>query len=170
MNERFAFEMLGAHHRRTSFSCGEEGLDRYLQQQAGQEQRSRVSFVYILQDLDTQAVAGYYTLSAASVLAAELPANARKRLPRYPALPAILIGRLAVDLRYQGQHLGEVLLLDALARIFVSNVAATFVIVDALHERVRGFYARYGFMPFPEHELRLFLPTASIVSELAPGP
>ncbi len=87
-------------HERDDFRSGVPALDRYLAIQAGQDARRRVAAPFVLVRPPSSAVIGYYTLSNASVLAADLPAASTKRLPRYPVLPATLLGRLAVDERH----------------------------------------------------------------------
>jgi GNAT superfamily N-acetyltransferase len=166
LNEkRFVFEPLGG-HRRAAFSCGEEQLDRYFRERASQDQRRSVASCFVLVDRVDQTVAGYYTLSAAAVTTRELPETFAHRLPRYPNLPAILIGRLAVDRRYQGSGLGRRLLVDALvrARDVTSQVGAVVIIVDALHEEAARFYEGFGFTRFEGTPLRLFLPVADLGS------
>jgi len=115
IEDRYRSEILGKHHDRKPFSCGVEALDRYLHQQAGQDQR-REAVPYVLLDLGTGTVVGYYTLSALAIIPKSLPMELTARLPRYEALPAILSGRLAVDSRHSKRGLGKLFLLDALAR------------------------------------------------------
>jgi predicted GNAT family N-acyltransferase len=109
-------------------------------------------------------IAGFYSLSATAVKLADWPEDVRKKLPRYPLIPATLIGRLAVSGAYRGLHLGEQLLVDALARSLAAsrNVGSTAVVVDAKDAGVVAFYTRYGFMPFPDQPHRLFLPMKTI--------
>jgi predicted GNAT family N-acyltransferase len=80
------------------------------------------------------------------------------RLPRYPRLPGTLLGRLAVSLEQRGQGLGEILLLDALARALSSEIASFAVAVDPTDDAARRFYERYRFLPLGLEERRLFLP------------
>lgn len=162
--ERYRVERLEARHDRGNFSCGVEALDSYFRQRAGQDQRRRLAVPYVLLDSTSGAVAGYYTLSSFSIVAASLPQEVTGALARYSAFPAILIGRLALDQRYQGQGLGEILLLDALRRSLEASqqVAAVAVAVDAKDDAARLFYERYGFQRFVDHEYRLFLPMATI--------
>src|SRR5260221_1285897 len=104
-------------HDRESFSCGVESLDRYLKTQAGQDLRRKANAVFVLSEQDEPArILGYYTLCAMSISQGEVPETARKHIPRYPLVSATLIGRLAVSKERQGQHLGAVLLADALPR------------------------------------------------------
>jgi GNAT superfamily N-acetyltransferase len=158
--ERFRFEQLGSQHDRRAFDCGVEVLNRYLQQQASQDIRNKVATVLVMVDSSSDSIAGFYTLSAASVSLESLPEEVKKRLPRYPVQPAILLGRLAVDRRYQGQGLGELLLFNALRRcLLLSNeLAAMSVLVDAKNDRARRFYERYGFVRLADDERRLMIP------------
>lgn len=90
-----------------------------------------------------------------------MPSTARK-LPRYPLLPATLLGRLAVDRRHQGKGYGRFMLADALFRAYRSEIASFAVIVDAKDENARRFYQRESFLPFPDLPIKLFLPMADI--------
>ena len=114
-NPRLRVEPLSSKHDRAAFSCGNDALDRYLREHAGQDQRRRLSAVFVLSEIESDAVAGYYTLSACEVEPSSLPLARARRLPRRP-IPATLIGRLAIDLRYRGQRFGGLLLVNALAR------------------------------------------------------
>jgi predicted GNAT family N-acyltransferase len=156
---RFRFEPMGSHHDRKAFDCGVEVLDRYLQQQAGQDVRNRVATVLVMVDSEAEAIAGYYTLSATSVSLNSLSAEITKNLSRYPTQPAILLGRLAVDRRYRGQGLGELLLFNALKRSFAlsDELAAMAVVVDAKDDRARSFYERFGFVRLVDDEYRLVI-------------
>lgn len=107
-------------------------------------------------------VAGYYTLSSTSVQLAELPAQTVRKLPRYPLVPATLLGRLAVDRRHQGKGYGRFLLGDALHRAARSEIASFAVIVDAKDESARRFYERESFLPFPDQPMKLFRPMTDI--------
>lgn len=92
---------------RSAFRSGSEPLDRYLREQVSQDVRRRVAACFVAPS--EQRIAGYYTLAAASVLLSDLPASTGKRLPRYPTVPAVRMGRLAVDQAYKGQGLGGAL-------------------------------------------------------------
>lgn len=154
-----AIEPLALHHDRAAFSCGEPALDTYLQRQASQDVRRRIAQVFVAIGNSPEAIAGYYSLSAASFARAELPPELAKRLPHYP-IPAAVIGRLTVDRAYQGRRLGETLLLDAVRRVLRASVAIAVyaIIVDAKNGRPQMFYDRYGFRSFPTIPRRLFLP------------
>lgn len=109
-------------------------------------------------------IAGYYTLASYSVSPGELPPGTARKLPRYPQLPAAILGRLAIAEKYKGQGLGEHLLLDAMKRsLDQSMVMGLFALfVDAKDESAADFYRRYDFMPLPTRPLRLFLPMKTI--------
>ena len=90
-------------------------------------------------------------------------------LPRYDRIGATLLGRLARDLTYKGQGVGELLLVDALRRALEMSrqIASAAVIVDAKDDKAHKFYLVFGFIPFPDSKKRLFLPMVTI-EELFP--
>jgi len=116
-------------------------------------------FVLVLSD---ETIAGYYTLSSTAVQLAELPEQTVRKLPRYPLVPATLLGRLAVDRRQQGKGYGRFLLADALYRAVRSEIASFAVIVDAKDESARRFYERESFLPLPDQPMKLFRPMTDI--------
>jgi len=158
----YVVEPLDAQHNRSDFECGVEPLDRYLKQQASQDMRRRIAALFVLVDQDIDSIAGYYTLAATAIRLAELPPEITKKLPKYPLVPATLLGRLAVDQRYQGQGVGSFLLMDALRRSFNSEIASMAVVVDAKDDKARDFYEHHQFIPFPEQSQRLYLPMTTI--------
>ncbi len=160
----YRVEALGRQHGRSQFSCGNGLLDQYLKTQAGQDARNRAAAPFVLCEGASNTVIGYYTLSSISVDIGAWPVDVAKKLPRYPAVPATLLGRLAIDRRQQGKGAGEYLLMDALYRSLRTSreVASVAVIVDAKDERAIAFYRHYEFTPFEEQPTRLFLPMAVI--------
>jgi len=162
----YRVEPLGSHHNRSAFSCGVEPLDRYIRVQAGQDARKRMSSCFVLTD-DGESLAGYYTLSATSIALADLPPELAKRLPRYPTVPATLMGRLAVDHRRRGQRLGELLLFDAFSRTLRSDIASYAFVVDAKDDTAAAFYERYRFLRLSSAGHRRFLPLAEIAALFA---
>jgi GNAT superfamily N-acetyltransferase len=146
----FRIEPLGDHDRAT-FSCGVEALDRYLKEQASQDARKRVAAPFVLVTPQNR-IAGYYTLSATGIHIEDLPHELvkRLRLPHYRILGATLLGRLASDVSFRGQGLGELLLMDALKRAWENSaeVGSIAVIVDAKDDRVGEFYKHYNFIQF----------------------
>jgi GNAT superfamily N-acetyltransferase len=153
----FIIEPLGAHDR-SAFSCGSPSLDRYLREQASQDIKRLMANCFVAVETATNAIAGYYTLSATNVPANELPPEVLKRLPRYPILPAALVGRLAVDQNFHRKGLGSVLLADAALRVLKGDMKAFAVVVDAKDENAVTFYRLQGFRPFASRPMSLFLP------------
>lgn len=156
----FRVFQLDAIHNRATFSCGSEPLDRYFQQQVTQDIRRRVTACFVALTSE-KIVAGYYTLASTSVPLTGLPASTAKKLPRYPLVPAVRMGRLAVDQNFKGQGLGGALLADALHRAFVSDIAAYAMLVDAKDDEAAAFYKHHGFIPLLDTPLSLFLPLAT---------
>lgn len=159
----WTIERLATRHRRTAFSCGEPSLDNYLKRYAGQNERLNVSRHYVAVRPESVDVLGYYSLSAGSVTWDTLPADAQRKLPKYPVSVAHL-GRLAVDRSVQGQRLGELLLVDALSRVVrvAVEIAIHAVEVVAYSDQAKRFYLRYGFTSLKDDERHLYLPVATI--------
>jgi predicted GNAT family N-acyltransferase len=151
-------------HIRSNFSCGKESLDNYIRKQASQDLKRRVATVFVLIDVPELNVLAYYTLSAYTVDVTVLDEAFAKGLPRYPLLPATLLGRLAVDKRQKGKRFGELLLVDALRKSLVASrqVASVAAIAEALDEEALNFYLKYGFEPFKQAPMKLYLPMKSI--------
>lgn len=151
---------LDAAHDRAAFRSDSEPLNRYLREQVTQDIRRRVAACFVAL-ADGQRIAGYYTLASASLLLADLPVSTGKKLPRYPTVPAVRMGRLAVDQAFKGQGLGGALLADAIDRAARSEIAAFALMVDAKDDVATAFYQRYGFIALPDSPLTLFLPLAT---------
>lgn len=150
---------LDAEYNRSMFSSGSEPLDRYFQQQVTQDMLRRVTACFVALTSE-QRIAGYYTLAAASVLLNDLPSSIGKKLPRYPLVPAVRMGRLAVDKDFNGHGLGGALLADAMNRAAHSEIAAYAMVVDAKDKKAAAFYQHHGFIPLPNSPLTLFFPLA----------
>ena len=155
-------------HDRRSFTCGVEPLDRYLHVQAGQDHRRHIAVCFVLPDVKRSRIAGYYTLSAFSIIGEALPATLQKKLPKYGQVPCTLLGRLAVDREYRAGGLGKHLLIDALRRALMNSaeVASWAVVVDAKDSVAQEFYVRHGFIVLPKVSQRLFLPMMTIAELL----
>ena len=162
MTARFAIEKLAPSHDRASFSSGVDVLDRYLRQLAGQDTRKRLANCFVAVERNSGQLAGFYTLSASSILVSDLPDVIARRLPHYPSVPAVLIGRLAVDKRFRGQRLGEALLLDAADRVLDSDPAVFALVVDAKDEAAASFYRRFEFQALSANQMSFFLPLAAL--------
>lgn len=162
MTPRFAIERLASSHDRGSFSSGVDVLDRYLRQFAGQDARKRLANCFVAVERSSGQLAGFYALSASSIPVSDLPDVVAKRLPHYPTVPAALIGRLAVDMRFRGQRLGEALLLDTVDRVIDSDPAVFALVVDAKDEAAASFYRRFEFRPLSVNQMSFFLPEAAL--------
>ena len=156
-------ESLGKAHEKASFSCGVPALNRYLATQASQDVAKRVAACFVATP-DGSIIAGFYTLSQYSIDLVELPHLIAAKLPKYPEVPATLLGRLAVNEVFRGQGVGEFLLLDALYRSLRQSkeIASAAVVVDAKDERAKGFYEHFEFLSLPGISHRLFLPMKAI--------
>lgn len=149
---------LAGSHDRQSFDCGRPELNDWLWQVARQHQDKGLSktFVATLEE-DPAGICGYYALTLAELESRHLPDAWRKKLPR--RIPGVRLGRLAVDRRYQGRGLGELLLIDALTRARRIHIEAGGIglFVDAIDEQASGYYRRFGFDASPDNPLLLFL-------------
>lgn len=163
----FRIEPLRPNHDRKQFDCGVASLNHYLLSQVGQDARRRVTACFVAVEITTSRLAGYYTLSAGSVALTDLPEKTAKKLPRYPTVPVVRIGRLAVDVNYQGRQLGSALLFDALKRSVQAEIAAFAAIVDAKDDNATRFYERFGFQRLSVAPRVLFLPLSEAVRKLA---
>ena len=161
MTYLFRLEALGGEHDRSVFRCGEDALDRYFQIHVTQDIRRRIANCFVAVEAVTSDVAAYYTISAASIALTDLPAEETRRLPRYPTVPAVRIGRLAVDQRFQGRGLGAALLADAATRTLKADAAAFTLLVDAKNDQAIAFYQRFGFRILASQPRTLFLPLAT---------
>ena len=107
MTALFHLEALASQHDRSTFASGDGRLDLYFQTQATQDIRRRIANCFVAVESATHQVAAYYTIASASVSTPDLPPDDAKRLPRYPAMPAVRIGRLAVDGGIRGAAWGK---------------------------------------------------------------
>ena len=151
---------------RDAFDCGEPALNHYLQQLAGQHSRKNVSRTFVAIDNDT--VTGFYSLSMAESQLEDLPTATRKKLPPQYPVPVARLSRLAVDKTCQGQRMGELLLMNALARCarIAGEIGTVGIIVDAKHEQAQRFYLKYGFTPYTTKPLTLFIPMQTVMQSL----
>jgi GNAT superfamily N-acetyltransferase len=157
------FEPLTKRHDRAAFRCASAPLNTYLQQIARKDAERHIAAAFVMTDNAAPAtIIGYYTLSAFAVEVAELPEAMQKKLPRYPRLPATLLGRLARDERFPGT--GSLLLIDALTRAYEKSaeIASLAVIAEAKDEAASAFYRKFGFAQLGSDPKRVFLPMSTI--------
>jgi len=135
-----------------------------LKKQANQDIKRKLSACFVLNDEETNLLKGYYTLASNSIPQNLIPTEFRKKLPKsYISIPTTLLGRLAIDNRFQGKGIGKLLLIDALKRSYeISKSIGSFaVIVDPLDEDAEKFYDKYGFINLPDSG-KMFLPMNTI--------
>jgi|SRR5690554_2795200 len=157
-------EPLNSTHKKSDFSCGKEMLDTYIQKQANQDVKRKLSACFVINETETNLIKGYYTLSNNSVPSEFIPDQIRKKLPRaYESIPTTLLGRLAIDDRFQGQGIGKLILIDALKRSYeISKTIGSFaVVVDPIDQDAENFYNKYGFIKLPDSG-KMFLPMKTI--------
>ena len=153
----FKIVPLAPNHTREDFNCGTPELDRYLRQYASQDIRRNLAALFVAVQDETYRVLGYYTLSNASVKRRIVPESPQKRLSKYDDVPAIRLGRLAVDRSVQGLGLGERLLANAVIR-GTSNVSAwALMIVDAKDDKACIFYKKFGFESLLDDKRHLYI-------------
>jgi len=149
LNMSYLVEPLSAaKHRRNEFSCEENELAEFLHNRALPEMEARASACFVLVRTDDPGrVAGFYTLSAGTISLAKMPPELTARLPKYPNLPATLLGRLARDEKFRGSGLGDLLLVSALRRALVStiSVGSVAVVTDPKNAKAEAFYRKHGF-------------------------
>lgn len=152
-------------HDTSGFDSGRPTLDDWLRHSANHAGAKRISRVFVWSD-HTGRVVAYYTLSAHQITKDELPAKFRRGEPE--AIPAVLIGKLALDARLHGQGIGAAVLAEALGRVLMATrtVAARYVVVDALDERAATFYEKHGFRRAPAGD-RLFMKLSSVAASEA---
>lgn len=160
--DELRIEPIAKHHIRKAFSCRKPARAEYLQRHARQNDEKNIAKSFVAVD-ESDAVLGYYSISAFSIEYKELPKDISRSMPGYP-VPAALLGKLAVDASTEGQGLGTRLLIDALQRIVTASqeLAVKAVIVDAIDDEAKAFYLKFGFIELPGHRLKLFLPIETI--------
>ena len=158
-------EPLCADHDLSAFACGEASLDDWLKRRALANQLSGASRTFVVLD-ENRFVVGYYALAAGAVAHERATGGIRRNMP--DPIPVLVLGRLAVAQRAQGVKLGAALLQDAVLRAMAvsENAGVRALLVHALNESARAFYAHYGFQESPLDPLTLMLrlhgPTAAV--------
>jgi GNAT superfamily N-acetyltransferase len=145
-------DTLNSEHKKATFCSGKSMLDDYLQKQASQDVRRKLSACFVIVDKETNLIKGYYTLANNSIPLELVPQDLQKQLPKsYTSIPTTLLGRLAVDKKFQGNGTGKLLLIDALKRCYIlsKNIGSFAVIVDPLDKDAENFYRKYGFITLP---------------------
>ena len=156
----FVIEPLSDAHERGAFDSGVAALDRYFANQATQDLRRRIAACFVAVEHNSKTVVGYYTIATSSLPLTDIAAATAKKLPRYPLVPAVRIGRLAVASSHRGKGLGAGLLIDGIARSLRAELMAFAVVVDAKDDAAAAFYKHHGFTPFASAPMSHYLPLA----------
>ena len=163
------FEPLSKEHDRAGFRSASEALNKYLRELARKDAERGVGVAFVMiDDGSPKTIIGYYTLSSFSVELTSLPETLQKKLPRYPSVPATMLGRLARDERNPGT--GVTLLMDALVRAYQNskNVASFAIVADAKDQKAVEFYLRHDFQiltPAAEGKMaRVFIAMATVAA------
>lgn len=158
-------ERLSADHDLAQFSCGEPSHDHWLRNRALQNEKSGASRTYVV--CADGCVAGYYAIAAGAVAHAEAATRVKRNMP--DPVPVILIGRLAIDTRFQGRGIGADLLRDAILRTLqaaeIAGIRA--ILVNAISENAKRFYEKYGFISSPANPQTLMITVAEAARVVA---
>ena len=161
MTARFTIEPLSKAHDRSGFACGNDRLDAYFRMTVSQDVKRSYATCFVARELATERVAGFYTLSSSNVPLAEVPPDLARKLPRYPTVPAVLIGWLGRHRELAGMGLGEALLFDAIRTVATAPIGAHAVFADAIDDAAAAFYGAFGFVPLVDQPRTLYLPIAT---------
>ena len=159
------FELLDKNlHDRSNFDCGEESLNIFLKEKANKEQKIGFSKTYVaINPSNEKEILGYYSLSSGHVSINDLPFKMKEKLPRYANAPTLMIGRLARDKYKSPKGFGRSLIKDALKKAIENNAGVYAIEVQAINESVVSFYSTYGFIPFNQNPMNLFLPITTVI-------
>lgn len=157
----FAIEKLARHQAVEEFDCGQAALNRFLLRFALPGQYANASQTYV--GLADAEIVGFYTLVVSEVAYADAPERLTKGLARHP-VPLMLLARLAVSVRWQGQGVGAGLLKDAMRRtVRVAEIVGIRALAaHAKDDAARAFYEHFGFVSSPTDPLHVFLLTKDL--------
>ena len=167
MSARFAIEPLSKAHQRKAFACGNERIDRYFHETVTQDIKRRYASCFVAREIETGRVAGFYTLSSSNVPLTAVPEPLASRLPRYPTVPAALIGWLGRDQAFAGIGLGEAMLFDAMRTVAQAPLGIHAIFADAIDRNAAAFYAAFGFTALNDRPNTLYLPVATALGLLS---
>lgn len=161
MSARFSIEPLSRGHERSDFTCGNDHIDRYFKEIVSQDIKRNYATCFVALEIATNRIAGFYTLSSSNVPLNDVPEHLAKKLPRYPTVPAVLIGWLGRHTDYSGLGLGTALLFDAIKTVVAAPIGAHAIFADAIDDNAFDFYAAFGFSPLINRPHTLYLPTVT---------
>ena len=159
-------ELLSSHDR-SSFRCGNDRIDKYFREIVTQDVKRGYVKCFVAVEVETDRLAGFYTLTANGILLTEIPDELKKKMPRYPTVPVVLISWLGRHVDFKGQGLGDVLMFDAIKAIVTAVVGSHAIIVDAIDDDAMKFYRGYGFVSLsPDSPRRMFIPVATALKAI----
>ena len=161
----FFSEALGKYDR-SAFTSGNERIDNYFRQTISQDVKRSYAAGFVLVDKASAKIAGFYTLSSRSIPLTDLPVEVIRKLPRYPSIPAVLIGWLGRDAGFRGQHIGPMLLADAITRLAAAPVGIHALCADAIDDAAAAFYREHQFRPFSSRPQSFYLPMKTALALL----
>ena len=165
----FRIEGLSSSHDRSTFTCGNERIDRYFRQTVTQDMKRRYATCFVAVEHATGRVAGFYTLSSNNVALTDVPSELARRLPRYPSVPATLIGWMGRHVEFRGLGLGEALLFDAIQTVATASIGSHAIFVDAIDEKAIAFYQSYGFVALTDRPSAMYIPVATALKVVGPA-
>lgn len=163
-NSGFTIEPLSKAHDRSGFACGNDRIDTYFRETVSQDVKRRYATCFVAREIATGIVAGFYTLSSNNVPLTDVPEDLAKKLPRYPTVPAVLIGWLGRHQGFRGLGLGEVLLFDAIRTVAKAPIGAHAIFADAIDDAAIAYYEKFGFARLNGRPRTLYLPVATALS------
>lgn len=145
------------------FQSGTESLDQWLKKRARANQVSGASRTYVV--ADGQRVVGYYCLASGGLDALDAPGAIRRNMP--DPIPMAILGRLAIDVNWQGKGLGAALLKDAVLRTgqAADILGIRGLLVHAISDEAKAFYEHYGFAASPKNPMTLVLSLKAAAKE-----
>jgi GNAT superfamily N-acetyltransferase len=148
---------LRAEHSIVSFDSGEPSLDEWLKKRALENSQWGASKTYVVCPYQSSVVIGYYSLSMGQILNQDVPGSMRRNMPSY--IPAVILGRFAIDQKWQGKGLGQGLLKDAILRCLKAAhiISARLLIVHAISKDAEEFYIHHGFTALASEKRTLAL-------------
>jgi ribosomal protein S18 acetylase RimI-like enzyme len=164
----FRIELLSLAHDRSSFTCGNERIDKYFREAVSQDVKRRYATCFVAMEMKTGRVAGFYTLSSNNVALTDVPAALAKKLPRYPGVPAALIGWMGRHVEFRGSGLGEALLFDAIRTVAAAPIGSHAIFVNAIDEKAVAFYRSYGFISLIDKPSTMYIPVATALELIEP--
>jgi len=162
----FFSEALGKHDR-CAFTSGNERIDTYFRQTVSQDVKRGYAVCYVLVEKASAKLAGFYTLSSHSIPLTELAPDMARKLPRYPSVPAALIGWLGRDAGFRGLQVGSMLLADAITHLAAAPLGLHAICADAIDDTAADFYREHQFQAFVSRPNALYLPMKTALALVA---